>query len=159
LDLKPGYPFHSPTNQEDPAHPQQSSGARILHLDELEFLMGLTSTKNGALRTSLGYPNPWKINCVEIGNKDKLNNSQASYSLYRFSAFYNAAKAKYPDMTIIASYAGMSLPSTAGQDYHVYNRPNLPANQFDYFNHSSRSHKTLIEETSIVATSFVPVIS
>ncbi|KAH8787423.1 hypothetical protein F5882DRAFT_325996 [Hyaloscypha sp. PMI_1271] len=121
--------------------------------------MGLTSTKNGALRTSLGYPNPWKINCVEIGNKDKLNNGQASYSLYRFSAFYNAVTANYPDMTIVASYAGMFLPSTAGQDYHVYNRPNLLANQFDYFNHSSRSHKTLIEETSIVATSFVPVIS
>ena len=107
--------------------------------------MGLTSTNNGALRTSLGYPNPWKINYVGIGNKDKLNSGQASYSLYRFSAFYNAVKAKYSDMTIIASYAGMSLPSTAGQDYHVYNHPNLLANQFDYFDHSSRSHKSLIE--------------
>jgi alpha-N-arabinofuranosidase len=107
--------------------------------------MDLTSTNNGTLRTSLGYPNPWKINYVGIGNKDKLNNGQASYSLYRFSAFYNAVKAKYSDMTIIASYAGMSLPSTAGQDYHVYHHPNLLANQFDYFDHSSRSHKSLIE--------------
>jgi len=115
-------------------------------MDELEFLMGSPSTKNGALRASLGYPDPWKINYVEIGNEDNLNNGQKSYSAYRFSAFYNAVKEKYPDITIIASTSGMSLPGNAGQDYHVYNRPNLLVDQFDYFDHFSRGHKTLIGE-------------
>jgi len=115
-------------------------------MDELEFLMGSPSTINGGFRASLGNPNPWKINYVEIGNEDNLNNGQTSYSAYRFSAFYDAVKAKYPDVTIIASTSGMSLPGNAGQDYHVYNRPDLLANQFDYFDHFSRSHKTLIGE-------------
>lgn len=35
-------------------------------LDELEFLMGSTSTKYGALRASLGYPQPFQINYVEV---------------------------------------------------------------------------------------------
>lgn len=35
-------------------------------LDELEFLMGSTSTTYGALRASLGYPEPFQINYVEV---------------------------------------------------------------------------------------------
>jgi hypothetical protein len=35
-------------------------------LNELEFIMGGVHTKYGALRASLGYPNPWKINYVEV---------------------------------------------------------------------------------------------
>lgn len=112
-------------------------------MDELEFLMGDAKTTYGALRESLGY-GPWTINYVEIGNEDNLNGGQSSYSSYRFSAFYNAITAKYPDMTIIASTTGMSLPGTAAQDYHVYNRPNRLADQFNYFDHFNRSHKTLV---------------
>jgi alpha-N-arabinofuranosidase len=73
-----------------------------------------------------------------------LNSGQASYTSYRFSAFYNAVKAKYPDITIIVSTSSINLPGNAGQDYHIYNRPDLLSNQFDYFDHFSRSHKTLI---------------
>lgn len=35
-------------------------------LDELEFIMGDVKTKYGALRAALGYPQPWKINYVEV---------------------------------------------------------------------------------------------
>jgi alpha-N-arabinofuranosidase len=35
-------------------------------LNELEFIMGGVKTKYGALRASLGYPRPWKINYVEV---------------------------------------------------------------------------------------------
>lgn len=35
-------------------------------MDELEFIMGDKSTPYGGLRASLGYPNPWKINYVEV---------------------------------------------------------------------------------------------
>jgi alpha-L-arabinofuranosidase len=73
-------------------------------LDELEFLMGDTSTEWGAKRAALGYPDPWPIRFVEIGNEDSLNNGTKTYRKYRFSMFYEAIKAKYPDMTIIVSY-------------------------------------------------------
>lgn len=42
-------------------------------LDELEFIMGDTSTSYGALRASLGYPSPWKINYVEVRHLVKSN--------------------------------------------------------------------------------------
>lgn len=37
-------------------------------LDELEFLLGSTDTTYGALRASLGYPDPFSINYVEVNN-------------------------------------------------------------------------------------------
>lgn len=39
-------------------------------LDELEFLLGDTSTKWGAKRAEYGHPAPFKINYVEVGNED-----------------------------------------------------------------------------------------
>ncbi len=39
-------------------------------LNELEYIMGDTSTTYGALRASHGYPEPWTVNYVEIGNED-----------------------------------------------------------------------------------------
>jgi alpha-N-arabinofuranosidase len=40
-------------------------------LNELEFLLGNTSTTWGALRSSYGHPDPYNINMLEIGNEDK----------------------------------------------------------------------------------------
>ncbi len=35
-------------------------------MNELEFIMGDVSTPYGKLRASLGYPQPWTINYVEV---------------------------------------------------------------------------------------------
>src|ERR1700743_2124063 len=69
-------------------------------LNELEFLMGDTDTEYGALRAKLGYPEPWTINYVEVGNEDNLNGGGSSYAAYRFNDFYNAIKNKYPHMMV-----------------------------------------------------------
>lgn len=63
-------------------------------LDELEFLTGPVSSKYGALRASLGYPKPWKIKYVEVGNEDNLGKGGPSYKNYRFNDFFRAIKAK-----------------------------------------------------------------
>ena len=67
-------------------------------LDELEFLIGDTSTMWGARRASLGYSEPFKIHFLEIGNEDMLNNGTATYAAYRFDAFYSAIHKAYPNM-------------------------------------------------------------
>jgi len=46
-------------------------------MNELEYIMGGVNTKYGALRASHGYPDPWKVNYVEIGNEDYLTNGEA----------------------------------------------------------------------------------
>lgn len=72
-------------------------------LEELEFLMGDVSTPWGAKRAALGYPEPWPIRMVEVGNEDSLSEGGPSYRKYRFDMFYKAIKAKYPDMMVIVS--------------------------------------------------------
>lgn len=57
-------------------------------LDELEFLMGDASTTYGAQRIALGYPEPFDIKFVEVGNEDNLNGGEDSYIAYRFKMFY-----------------------------------------------------------------------
>ncbi|OJD40265.1 alpha-n-arabinofuranosidase a [Diplodia corticola] len=41
-------------------------------LNELEFILGDSSTTYGSLRASLGYPDPFTLTHVEIGNEDYL---------------------------------------------------------------------------------------
>ncbi|PKY07122.1 glycoside hydrolase [Aspergillus campestris IBT 28561] len=121
-------------------------------LNELEFLMGDADTEFGALRASLGYPKPWKLRYVEIGNEDNLNDGLESYIEYRFQAFYDAIKAKYPDMIILASTVDMELTGDAGGDYHLYDTPDNLTVRFNFFDQYSPKNPILLGE--IAATEF-----
>jgi len=71
-------------------------------LEEIEYITGATSTKWGALRAKHGHPAPFKLRYVEIGNEDWLNNGLQNYA-GRFAMFYDAIKAKYPNLQVISS--------------------------------------------------------
>jgi alpha-L-arabinofuranosidase len=71
-------------------------------LDEIEYVTGSTSTEWGARRAKDGHPQPFKLRYVEIGNEDWLNMGTASYD-GRFTMFYDAIKAKYPNIQIIST--------------------------------------------------------
>jgi alpha-N-arabinofuranosidase len=71
-------------------------------LDEIEYVSGSTGTVWGARRAKDGHPQPFKLRYVEIGNEDWLNMGTASYDA-RFTMFYDAIKAKYPDIQIIST--------------------------------------------------------
>ena len=70
-------------------------------LEEIEYVTGDASTKWGAQRVKDGYPNPFKLRYVEIGNEDWFDRS-GSYD-GRFAQFYDAIKAKYPQLKIIST--------------------------------------------------------
>lgn len=70
-------------------------------LDEIEFVVGDTSTKWGGIRAQLGHPSPFPLHYVEIGNEDWFDKS-GSYE-NRYKQFYKAIKAKYPQLQIIAT--------------------------------------------------------
>ena len=116
-------------------------------LNELEFILGDTTTPYGALRASLGYREPWNLKYVEIGNEDQLEGGAGSYREYRFSMFYDAISAKYPHLTVISSTGDLTAvgPGSA-TDYHIYTRPDFFATQFGYFDNWNRSHKVLVGE-------------
>ena len=70
-------------------------------LDEIEYVTGPATTKWGAQRAKDGHPAPFLLNYVEIGNEDEFDRSR-SYD-GRFTQFYDAIKAKYPDLQVIAT--------------------------------------------------------
>jgi alpha-N-arabinofuranosidase len=72
-------------------------------LDEIQYLIGSTSTNWGAKRAADGHPAPFPLTYVEIGNEDFFDTS-GSYD-GRFAQFYDAIKAAYPNLQVIATAA------------------------------------------------------
>ncbi|KAF2458472.1 glycoside hydrolase superfamily [Lineolata rhizophorae] len=101
----------------------------------LEYCMGDTSTKWGAMRAEHGHPEPFDVNFVEVGNEDWFS---ATYP-YRWNAMYNGLKAAYPDITIISSAFDenddytISLPDGTIWDTHHYEEPQYFISRFDFY--------------------------
>ena len=73
-------------------------------LEEIEYVIGDVHTKWGARRAQDGHPQPFVLNYVEVGNEDGFDQS-GSYDL-RFAQFYDAIKAKYPQLKVISTIGG-----------------------------------------------------
>lgn len=89
-------------------------------LDEIEYIIGDVGTKWGARRAQDGHPAPFPLRYVEIGNEDVFDKS-GSYDK-RFSVFYKAIKAKYPQLQLISSMEAHATPSQRPDmvDDHLY---------------------------------------
>jgi len=70
-------------------------------LDEIEYVTGDATTKWGAERAKDGHPAAFPLTYVEIGNEDWFDKSK-SYD-GRYTQFYKAIKAKYPQLQLIAT--------------------------------------------------------
>jgi len=79
-------------------------------LDEIEYVTGDANTKWGAQRVKDGHPAPFNLRYVEIGNEDWFDKSK-SYDA-RFAQFYDAIKAKYPQLKTISTI-GNDQPESA----------------------------------------------
>jgi alpha-L-arabinofuranosidase len=93
-------------------------------LDEIEYVTGDRTTRWGAERAKDGHPDPFKLSYVEIGNEDNFDGAH-TYD-QRFSQFFDAIRAKYPDLQLIASAPGLvhsRRPDVV--DDHVYLAPLL----------------------------------
>ena len=71
-------------------------------LDEIEYVTGDANTRWGAQRIKDGHKAPFKLEYVEIGNEDNLGSGGRTYDL-RFTKFYDAIKARHPDLKIIST--------------------------------------------------------
>jgi alpha-N-arabinofuranosidase len=86
-------------------------------LEEIEYVTGDVSTKWGAERAKDGHPAPFKLNYIEVGNEDGFDVS-GSYD-GRFAQFYDAIKAKYPQLQLISTIGGRD---GLGQRYKIKSR-------------------------------------
>jgi alpha-L-arabinofuranosidase len=119
-------------------------------LEEIEYLIGdANTTKWGAQRAKDGHPKPFKMQYVEVGNEDWFDRS-GSYD-GRFAQFYDAIKAKYPQLKVISSW-GYEQPANGSVksrtpdlvDEHFYrNMEEMMAQAFRYDTYS-RTNPTKI---------------
>jgi alpha-N-arabinofuranosidase len=110
-------------------------------LDEIEYVTGSTTTKWGAERAKDGHPKPFPLHYVEIGNEDWFDGS-GSYD-GRFTQFYKAIKAKYPQIQCISTIGNdadanlrvrSSNPDVLDEHYYRSARVFLrDANHFDEY--------------------------
>jgi len=108
-------------------------------LDELEYLMGNTSTFWGAKRAAHGHPTPFSVPFVEIGNEDFFSHNYPARALFMLRGM----QAVYPDVTYIYSAADedskhlgkfdISLPKSVVWDDHVYAPASWFVNHFDHW--------------------------
>ena len=97
---------------------------------EIEYVTGDASTQWGAQRIKDGYPNPFKLRYVEIGNEDFFDRT-GSYN-GRFAQFYDAIKAKYPQLRLIATTPVKSRTADLLDEHYYRSEPEMEAQAFMY---------------------------
>ena len=99
-------------------------------LDEIEYVTGDASTKWGAQRVKDGYPNPFPLHYVEIGNEDWFDKS-GSYE-ERFAQFYDAIKAKYPHLQIISTTPVKRREADVNDEHYYRSEEEMESQSFMY---------------------------
>jgi alpha-N-arabinofuranosidase len=106
-------------------------------MDEIEFVMGDTSTKWGAVRAKLGHPAPFPLHYVEVGNEDNLDRSGSYES--RFPPYYTAIKKKYPQLQVIATAPLKRFPKADVVDDHYYKHAEDFYEMLDHYDKMDRN--------------------
>lgn len=99
-------------------------------LEEIEYITGGPDTKWGKQRIADGFPEPFKLTYVEIGNEDWFDRSP-SYD-GRFTQMFDAIRAKYPHLKIIATAPVHSRKPDLYDD-HFYQPPNAMAADSNHY--------------------------
>ena len=121
-------------------------------IDEIEYVTGDSSTKWGARRAADGHPKPFPLQFVEVGNEDGFDRS-GSYD-DRFTAFFDAIKAKYPTLKLIAT-AGVRSRKPDLIDDHYYRRgTDMEADVNHYDSHPADAPKVFVGEWA--TTNIIP---
>ncbi len=116
-------------------------------LDEIEYITGDVTTEWGARRARDGHPAPFKLTYVEIGNEDFLNRGAATYRgpQGRFAMFYNAIKAKYPNIQVVATTnPGEGVPHDVIDNHH-YMSPNTAIRNAHIYDNADRNGPKIFE--------------
>ncbi|KAL4901135.1 Arabinosidase A [Aspergillus multicolor] len=119
-------------------------------LNELEYLVGPSSSYYGSLRARNGRQEPWSIQYIEIGNEDDYSGGCDTYP-DRLVQIYDTIHNAYPNMTLIANnMEEMCLPENPlpglWHDYHYYRNADDLAAMFNYWDNHDRNDKVLVGE-------------
>jgi alpha-L-arabinofuranosidase len=113
-------------------------------LDEIEYVTGGTNTTWGAQRAQDGHPAPFPLHYVEIGNEDFFDRS-GSYE-GRFAQFFNAIKAKYPNLQIIATTPVKSVTPDLVDEHYYESEQGMEAQSHMYDSRPRTGPKVFVGE-------------
>jgi alpha-L-arabinofuranosidase len=113
-------------------------------LDEIEYVTGDASTKWGAVRAKDGHPAPFPLTYVEIGNEDFADRSR-SYNA-RYAQFYDAIKAKYPNLQLIATTRVTGHKMDVLDDHYYLSARQIEADAHHYDKISRNGPKIFVGE-------------
>lgn len=131
-------------------------------LDAIEYCNGDTSTKWGAVRAANGHTEPFGLRLIEVGNENyQANvNEQSDHYAERYRQFYDAIKARWPEMLVIGNVEawGTDTPSWRNNhpvdavDEHYYRNPTWFANNYaKYDNYDRRGPKVYAGEYAVTS--------
>lgn len=134
-------------------------------LDALEYANGDASTYWGAKRIAAGHPEPFGMRLIEIGNENynyqfNNNNDQSDHYPERYRQFYDAIKAKWPEVICIGNVEswGTDNPSWRNPnpvdvvDEHYYKSPDwFAANYHKYDNYNRSNYKIYVGEYAVTS--------
>jgi alpha-L-arabinofuranosidase len=116
-------------------------------LDVIEYANGPVDGKWGAVRAKAGHPKPFNLKYLEIGNE----NGGPAYQ-ERYALFYDAIKAKYPQMNFIANVWGGAPANRPVEilDEHYYSTPEFfIANAHKYDGYDRKGPKIYVGEYAV----------
>ncbi len=117
-------------------------------LDALEYCNGEVDTYWGAKRAENGHPEPFNMRLLEIGNENyNFDDERSDHYPERYKAFYDAIKAKYPEVTLIGNVEawGTDDPSWRNSfpieivDEHYYRSPKWFESRYNKYDSYDRS--------------------
>ena len=115
-------------------------------LDEIEYVSGDASTKSGAQRAKDGHPAPFPLHYVEVGNEDQFDRPNGTYD-GRFAQFFNAIKAKYPNLQVIATTPVKSVtPDFVDEHYYPSREEAMEAQSHMYDTRKREGPKIFVGE-------------
>ncbi len=103
-------------------------------LEEIEYVMGPADSEWGRRRAADGFPEPFALKYVEIGNEDFFDRS-GSYE-GRFAQMAKAIRARYPQLKIIATTPVKSFKPDLVDD-HIYAGASTMLRQWDRYDPGS----------------------
>jgi alpha-L-arabinofuranosidase len=113
-------------------------------LDAIEYANGPADSTWGSLRAKAGHPAPFNLKYMEIGNE----NGGPAY-LERYNLFYDAIKARYPEMRLIADVP-VDKAKMEIVDEHYYSSPDFfMSNAHRYDSYDRRGPKIYVGEYAV----------
>ena len=117
-------------------------------LDAIEYCNGDVTTEWGARRAANGHPEPFNLRLLEIGNENyNFDDDRSDHYAERYKSFYDAIKARFPDVTLIGNVEAWSTDDPSWRnsfpcemvDEHYYRTPEWFEARYNKYDSYDRS--------------------